>query len=77
MSEKSTTSTKKQVAMWQDAESLTKIKNWREVKAPINTQYNHKIVANNVPNEIKQKRVVTSEKWTTTTKKQVAMWHNA
>ena len=27
----------------------------------INTQYKHKKVANNVPNEIKQKRVVTSE----------------
>ena len=28
----------------------------------INTQYNHKKVANNVLNEIKQKRVITSEK---------------
>ena len=27
----------------------------------INTQYKHIKVANNVPNEIKQKRVVTSE----------------
>ena len=27
----------------------------------INTQYNHKKVANNVSNEIKQKRVVTSD----------------
>ena len=27
----------------------------------INTQYKHKKVANNVPNEIKQKRVVMSE----------------
>ena len=28
----------------------------------INTQYKHKKVANNASNEIKQKRVVTSEK---------------
>ena len=28
----------------------------------INTQYKHKKVANNVSNEIKQKRVVTSKK---------------
>ena len=43
----------------------------------INTQHKHKKVANNVSNEIKQKRIVMSEKWTTTTKKQVMMWHNA
>ena len=30
-------------------------------KTHINTQYKHKKVANNVSNEIKQKRVVTSE----------------
>ena len=39
----------------------------------INTQYKHKKVANNLPNEIKPKRVVMSEKSTTLTKKQVAM----
>ena len=43
----------------------------------INTQYNYKKVANNVTNEIKQKRVVTSEKSTTSTKKQVVTWCDA
>ena len=39
----------------------------------INTQYKHTKVANNVSNDLKQKRVVMSEKSTTSTKKQVMM----
>ena len=74
MSEKSTTSTSKETSR-----NVTPCRkphlNHREMQGNthINTQYKHKKVANNVSNEIKQKRVVMSEKSTTSTKKKVAM----
>ena len=57
MSEKSTTSTKKQACRKPHERSREMQENTH-----INTQHKHKKIANNVSNEIKQKRVVTSEK---------------